>query len=102
MNIEITDADIEQMVKTTMLKAGLGRVITETATKVLADHHGPIYQAVKDYVLAIAGKLLRQNYADQVEAIVKAEIEKRITAEMMASITGAVIEKMERAATDRY
>jgi len=104
MEINITPEDVDRLVKDSILKAGLGRIITDTIAKVLNPnaYNNPINGAVEKYILEVANQLLRDVYADKVRQIIRAEIEKRVTDELLQQIAAGVVKKMENAAKERY
>lgn len=102
MQLNMTPEDIDELVKQTILKSGIGKAIEQAVSKSLGGYDSPIDRAVKEVVTQQIVLLLQTEYKDKVEASVRKAIEARITDDILEKIAGAAISKIESAARDRY
>lgn len=102
MNINITPEDVDALVKDALLKAGIGKAITEAVAKTLSGYNNPIDEKLRLYVGEVAGELIRAKFATQIKEAVAVQIEAKVTKEVIEKVTTAATEKMIRAAEDRY
>lgn len=102
MEITLKPEDVDQLVRDTIVKAGIGKTITEAVHKALTGYNSPVEEQLKAYIGRVARELIEGLYADQIKASVAAEIEKRITKELIDTTVAKAMEKIERAAQDRY
>jgi hypothetical protein len=102
IELNITAADAEQLVKDTLLKDGLGRVISDAVSKSLSGYDSPIDRAIKVYVAEVASKLVREKFADQIKDAVIAVIESKVTQEVINDCAAKAVEKMIDAAHKDY
>lgn len=102
IELNITAEDVEALVKDSLIKAGLGKVISDGVAKALGGYDSPVDKAVKQYVAEVAETLIREKFADQIKDAVRATIEAKVTDEMIARTVDAAVEKMARAAEGRY
>lgn len=103
MDIQITPDDVQTMVKDAILKAGIGKLISEKVNETLrSNYSNPIDHAVKAFVSELAVSLIRDKYAASITEMVRVEIEARITKEMLQKFIETAVQKLERAARDGY
>lgn len=103
MQINLTPDDVDTLVKDTILKAGIGKVITDAVARTLgASYNNPIDDALKRYIGTVVGQLLETDFKVQVDAAVRAAIEERLTAPIMQKMSEAAIQKIVKAAEDSY
>lgn len=102
LNIEIKPEDIEKLVKETFINTALGKTINDTLGKVLGGYNSPLEEAIKQIVRKMAIELIEERYKDRVrEAVVKA-IEARITNELIDATVNTAMERIIKAASDKY
>lgn len=102
MELQITPEDVESMVKDAVLKAGMGTLIASKVNDALKSYNSPVDAAVKDFVAQVAVKLVREKFSETITSLVNAEVEARVTKDIMQSIVSAAVEKMVASARDRY
>lgn len=103
MNINITPEDVDALVKDALLKAGIGKAITEAVAKTLSGYNNPIDENLKRYVGEVAGELIREKFSAQIKVAVAAQIEAKVTHELIETVTCAATDKMIQAAREsRY
>ena len=102
IELNITAEDVETLVKDSLIKAGLGKVISDSVAKALSGYDSPVEKAIKQYMGEVAATLIRVKFADQITDAVRTAIEVKVTAEMIDMTVNTAVEKMARAAEDRY
>lgn len=102
LELNISPEDIEALVRDSIMRSGFGKAVNEGVQKALSGYNNPLDEAIKRYVLEVAGTLLREKCGDQVRAALLTAMEKHVTADILDKITEAAIQKMIRAAEDRY
>lgn len=102
LELNISPEDIEALVRDSIMRSGFGKAVNEGVQKALSGYNNPLDEAIKRYVLDVAGTLLREKYNDQIRAAIATAMEKHVTTNILDKITEAAIEKMARAAQDRY
>lgn len=103
MNIEIKPEDVDALVKDALLKAGIGKAITEAVAKVFSGYDSPIDRELKKYISEVASGLIRDKYGSLIREATAKCIEEKVTTQIIESTTSAAVEKMVRAVEDsRY
>lgn len=103
MHINITPEDVDTLVKDALLKAGIGKAITEAVAKTFSGYNNPIDEKLKQYVGDVAGDLIRTKFDAQIKEAVAAHIEAKVTREIIDSVVNVSVDKMVRAAQEsRY
>jgi hypothetical protein len=103
MQININAQDIERLVQDELIKAGLGKVISEAVQKTLqSGYNNPIDDAIKRYVLGVAERMLREMFAEQLDAAIAEAVKKHITTDAANKLIESTITKMVRAAESNY
>lgn len=98
IELSITPEDVEAIVKDALIKAGLGKAISDGVKKALSGYESPVDKEVKLYVGEVAATLIKEKYAEQIKASVSAAIEARVTKEFLDKTVADTITKMEKAA----
>lgn len=103
LQINITPEQIDQLVRDKIMEAALGKNIQAMINKILSpnSYNNPVEEVLKQTLAAIVRDLLEKDYRPQLEAAVREEIDKRVTAEVVAKYADAAITKVVRAAEDR-
>lgn len=103
MQLNLTPDDIDALVKQTILKSGVGKAIEEAITKALTGYNSPVDAAVKAVVQELLVRELQTGaWNEKIQTAVRAAIEARVSAETIDRIVTESINKIERAANDRY
>ena len=100
MNINITPEDVDLLVKDAILKAGLGKAITEGVAKTMSSYNNPVDEQLRIFIREIAGQLIREKYSSQIRDLISAYIEKCVTLEIIDSVTNKTIHLMINAAKE--
>ena len=101
MEVNITDEDVERLVKDTLIKTGLGKAIADSVRRALSGYDSPVDRAIKAYVAFVAGELVRERFTEQIRVAVAAAIDARVTTELVNTTVNTAIERMVRAAEDQ-
>jgi len=85
MPIQLTPEDVNNMVKDTLLKAGLGDLISKAINKVMSSSSfdNPVDKAVEQYVRSVALEAVRVRFLDEIKAEVVKAIEDKVTPEVI-------------------
>ena len=104
MKIEINADQVDQLVRDTILKAGIGKTIEGAVQKILGAHsyNNPVEDELKKYIASVVRLMLETDFKDQVNAAVRAVLEKKVTQPIMEKMADAAIDKIVRAAEDKY
>lgn len=104
MKIEINSEQVEQLVHDTILKAGIGKAIQEAVVRTISasPYNNPIDEALKRYIVTVVEAMMKTEFREQIDAAVREAIKQRIDAKTLETLSGAAIEKIVRAAEDRY
>lgn len=95
IQIDIKPDDIDKLVKEAIMKSALGDAITKSISSVLGNsYNNPIETAIKQYVIEVSGKVLREQYESQVREAVTKFIAEKVNGEMLKTVTEAVVTKM--------
>ncbi len=100
--VNITPEDIDSLVKDAILKAGIGNAIQKVLSESLTGYNSPVTEQVKRYVGELCSDIIRVKYQDQIKAAVAKAVEERITPEIINTTVDKAMEKIVRAAEDRY
>lgn len=103
MDIKLTPEQIDQLVRETILKSSVGAVISGAIQKVISPgYNSPIDEALKGVVKSVTIEIIEADYKPQIAAAVRAAIESKITPKAIENITAQAVDKIVRAAEDRY
>lgn len=96
IEVNITPQDIDNLVKESILKAGLGTSLQKVINESLAvnSYNSPIKKAVEEYVLKVCTELVRDKYADAVKLSVSKAIEAMVTKEIIDEVVDKSVKKM--------
>lgn len=102
--INIKPEDVDQLVKDTILKAGIGRVIQDAVAKAISPHsyNNPIDEELKRYITTVVRGLLETDFKDQVATAVRSVLEQKVTQPIIETLAEKTIDKIVKAAEDRY
>lgn len=102
MELNLTAADVEQLVKNTIMLSGFGKAVEDGVRKALASgYDNPIDKEIKIYVGRVAGELIKEKFAAQIKESVAGYIEAKVTKQFLETVTSTAVDKMV-AAADRY
>jgi hypothetical protein len=101
MEIKIEADDVERLVKDSLVKAGLGKTISEAVSKAFSGYDNPVEREIKKYVAEIASTLIRERFTVQIKESVALEVENRVTGELINKTVKEAMKRIERAAEDR-
>lgn len=102
MNIEIKPEDVDALVRDALLKAGIGKTITEAVSKALSGYNNPVDEKLKLFVGEIAAELIREKWGSEIRASVARHIEALVTQEIVDKTANQAVEKMVKAAESRW
>jgi len=102
MEINVKPEDIDVFVKDALLKAGIGKMVTEAITKTFSGYNNPIDEQMKQFVAGVAKELIHERFSSQIRTAVAAQIEARVTNEMINNVVDVAVKKMADAAAERY
>lgn len=102
LELNITPEDVEQLVRDSIMKAGFGKAVEEACKKAFSGYDNPVEKEVKRYVAEVAAELVRAQFRDQVVAAVAAAIEAKVTPQLIDTVTAAAMDRVVRAAEDKY
>ena len=102
MQIDLKPEDVDELVKQTILKAGIGKTIQDVVAKTLgSSYDNPIEKAMKSYITTVVMDLLKTDFKDKVDAAVRAALEAKLTSAVAERLADETINKIVKAATDR-
>lgn len=102
MNINITPEDVDSLVREALMKASFGKAVSEAITKSMSGYDSPVDKAVKAHVTTVAEALVREKFDAQIKEAVAAKIEAMVTTELIDKAVSTTMDKMVRAAQERY
>lgn len=102
MQLNITNEDVEKLVKEQLIKSSIGEFINKGIQESLMGYNSPIEASLKKYVTEIAEKLIREKYSEEIREIVVEHMSKVFTKEMMQKTVDASMDRIVRALNDRY
>lgn len=102
MNIEITPDDVEKLVKDQLVKAGLGKAISEAVARNFSGYDNPVDKEIKKYVGEVVSSLIREKYAEQIKVAIATVVEERVTQSMIDETVDTAMSRIEKAANDTY
>jgi len=101
MEIKLNEQDVENFVKETLLKSGIGKSVESAIQKVLAPgYDNPIEKELKEYIRTVMRDLIHEKFAPQIKEAISAFIEKAVTQDLINKMTEAATNKMIEAARD--
>lgn len=103
MEINVTPDDVEKLVKDAILKAGIGKAIEKSLVEHLSGYKSPVDAAMKDAVAQVTRRLLNEEpWATRVREAVSAALTKLIESNVLTETANKTVDKMMRAADDRF
>lgn len=104
LEFNLSAEHIEQLVRDSIMKAGFGKAIEESILKIAKPgaYNNPIEEALRQYIRDVMVELLHGEAGARVREFVAAYVEREVSAEVLDKITGAAVEKIKRAAEERY
>lgn len=98
--MELTPQQINDFIAKAVLDSAIGEAVKAAVDKVLSDlqksYNNPFETVIKSHVTSMIDKVLATQFAPQIEAGVKAALDKSLTDEVLKSITAAAIERLRR------
>jgi hypothetical protein len=102
MEITVKPEDVDAFVKDALIKAGIGKMVSEAIAKTFSGYNNPIDEQMKNFVASVARQLITERFSEQIKTAVAAQIEARVTNEMINNVVEVAVQKMAKAAEDRY
>lgn len=103
MKIEINAEQVDQLVRDTILKAGIGKAIEGAVSRAFGNtYDNPIEKELKSYITTVVRKLLETEFKDKVDMAVREAIAAKLTEPIVAKLAEATIDKIVKAADERY
>ena len=103
LEINLTAADVEAMVKDAILKTAFGSIIEKKLNDVLQDgYNNPLDTAVKEFVLQLAVGLLKEKLHDRLKVLVAEEIERRMTDDILKAFLQKTVDRLIMASESRF
>lgn len=103
MNININAEDVERLFKEELLKAGIGGAIAKGIAAALSGYNSPVEAAIKQHVHEVVVRMLREEpFVTQLADSVRCAIAAKLTKEVVDEIASAALERIDRAARERY
>lgn len=102
LELNITPEDIEALVRDSIMRCGFGKAVEDAIKKVFTGYNNPIDVELKRYVSELCSTLLREKYRAAIYLATTKAIEERVTEELITKTVSVAVEKMVRAADERY
>ncbi len=102
LEINLTPADIEELVKRTILESGFGKAVEDSIRAAMNPNHynNPVKGAIETYVKKVMLELLETQYSTRVRAYCQKVIEETVTDELLEKVTKTAVDKLERLKED--
>lgn len=94
LELNLTPADIEKLVKESIMQSGFGEAVKTACVKALTGYNSPVDNEIRKYVAELTAQLLREKFSEQIKAAVTETIEARVTNEVLNRVTEACVRKM--------
>lgn len=103
MHIDIKPEDVDAMVKDSILKSSLGKIIEKAIQDVTkaGSYNNPIEESLRKYIANLAVVLIEEKYQDSIKAAISNIIEKQVTQDLVDKTVETAMSKIVDAAT-RY
>lgn len=103
IEVNMKPEDIDELVRQTILKSGIGTAIEKAIRESLGGYNSPVNEAVKRVVVETLYAMLHEEpWREQIKTAVRTALEAHVSKETLEAIANASISKIERAAADRY
>lgn len=99
IELNITPEDIDQIVKTSLIEAGLGKAISNAVADSLSGYDNPIKNATRYYVGRLAEKMIEELYGEQLRSAVKEKLAEYFTSETIDNLATRTIREVVSAAS---
>ena len=99
LELNLTPADIDKLVKESIMLSGFGEAVKTACVNTLTGYNSPIENEVRKYVAELTAQLLREKFSVQIKEAISAAIEASVTREIINKITESSVKQMIRAAT---
>jgi hypothetical protein len=104
LEIEIKPEHIDEMVRSAIMSAGLGKMINDMLGAALrsGSYNNPVENALRSAVQSIAADLIETRFKESITGAVTVMVEKIVTKEAIDAMAEAASKQLIRALNDRY